>query len=94
MKGLDSITLHELYKKRETMFHEIGLLLEDTGTIREIGNKTYIEYEREILKPVIDTFGFQNRSPNEVWKYRGHKLSLIKYYCDTFNQKENNNATE
>ena len=84
---IDMRELHELYNKRDRMLQEIGLLLEDVGTIREIGTKTYIEYEIEKLKPLIDLFGFQNRSPNEVWKYRGHRVSLIRYYCDMFNTK-------
>ena len=79
--------LRELYRKRDIMFHQVGLLLEDYGTILEIGDKTFIEYEQEVLKPAIDMFGFINKNTNEVWKYRGHTLALIKFYCDTFNTK-------
>lgn len=85
--SINMIELHELFKKRDQMIHEIGLLLEDIQTIREIGYKTFIEYENEVLKPVIEMFGFINRNPNEVWQYREHKLSLIRYYCDSFNTR-------
>ena len=85
--NLDMIELHELFKKRDQMIHEIGLLLEDIQTIREIGYKTFIEYENEVLKPVIKMFDFKYRDVAKVWTFRGHKLSLIRYYCDSFNTR-------
>lgn len=84
---IDMRELKELYDKRDRILQEVGLLLEDVNMLREIGNKTFIEYEREVLEPAIRLFSFGNH-PKEVWKYRGHRVSLIRYYCDMFNTKE------
>ena len=68
------------------MLHEIGLLLEDSEMIYLIGDKTYMEFDRDVLMPA--TRMFYPNEPKEVWKYRGHRVSLIRYYCDRFNFKE------
>jgi hypothetical protein len=88
---VDMDYLQEIYKKRDKMFHEISLLLEDTGVILEIGNRDYRDFEDEVLMPVAASFYTPEKlgkSRPKIWKYKGHKVSLIKYYCDTFNFKE------
>lgn len=81
----DQEKLIDLYKKRDQMFHEIVLMLEDGQLMHEIGDKTYAEFQTQILVPVIEMFFPHNT--NEVWKYRGVKLPLIQYYCSVFNSK-------
>lgn len=80
--------LRRRYEQRDKMFQEIGLLLEDSEMIFLIGNKTFMEFDRDILMPAARMF-YPNE-PKEVWKYRGHRVSLIRYYCDMFNRKEDN----
>lgn len=88
MKMNDSFWDGELkrrYDQRDKMFHEIGLLLEDSEMIFCIGDKTFMEFDRDVLMPAIRIFCPDE--PKEVWKYRGHRVSLIRYYCDMFNRK-------
>ena len=73
--------LKELYDKRDKMFHEIGLLLEDVSMIREIGDKDYLEFVRY----VHDRYELLIPRMKKIERIRGHRMSLIKYYCETFN---------
>ena len=75
----------DLYKKRDSMFHQIGLMLEDCQLMHEIGNRTWVEFQINVLNPMAQIF--RPNEPVEVWKYRGVHVSLIRYYCDVFNTK-------
>lgn len=90
VKRSDSFLEGELkrrYDQRNKMFHEICLLFEDQQLIYEIGSKNFFEFDTQVLNPAIELF--HHGDPKELWKYRGVKLSLIKYYCDTFNTGNN-----
>lgn len=76
--------LRRRYEQRDKMFHEIGLLLEDSEMLQEIGCMDYIEfckYVYERYEPLIP-------EGKSISKIRGHRMALIKYYCETFNSKE------
>lgn len=81
----DDKRMIELYKKRDSMIHQIGLLLEDQKLMHEIGDRTWIQFSIKVLNPMAEIF--RPNEPAEVWKYRGVHVSLIRYYCDVFNTK-------
>lgn len=87
---VDMDHLKQIYTKREKMLHEISLLLEDTDLILEIGDREYCDFEDEVLIPCTRIFYRYelDKLRTKIWNYKGHKVSLIKYYCDTFNFKE------
>ncbi len=76
--------LRELYRKRDVMLQEIGLLLEDTATLNEIGDMNYLEF----TKYVYDRYEALIPAGKIIQKIRGHRMELIKYYCETFNARE------
>lgn len=84
----NNVTLTSLYAKRDNLLHQVSLLLEDIGVLEEIGGKSFFEFENEVLRPCLNTFGFIDRSTVDLYKYKGHRISLIKFYCDTFNLKD------
>lgn len=71
------ISLNELYRKRDIMSHEIGRLLEDYSILHDIGFMDYESYIRHCYERWPDAYG------REITKIKGHKLSIIRYYCDT-----------
>jgi len=73
--------LKRRYEQRDKMFHEIGLLLEDTGMLQEIGDKDYLEF----VKYIHDRYELLIPIGKRIERIRGHKMALIKYYCETFN---------
>lgn len=90
MNQWNNITLTSLYAKRDNLMHQVGLLLEDIWILEEIVEKTFFEFENEVLRPCLNTFGFIDRSTLDLYKYKGHRISLIRFYCDTFNTKVEN----
>lgn len=75
--------LEKLYRIRDKMYHEIGLLLEDWAMLDEIGDRDYLQFMREVYEK------YESLIPNgkKIFTIRGHKVAVIKYYCETVNSK-------
>ena len=81
----------ELHKKQEIkhkkIANELDDFLFDLEIIHEIGNKTYEEFAKDWFAPLLDNFP-KTFTIYSNGTYKGHRMSLIKYYCDVFNEKK------
>ena len=88
MNIADLKKLKEAYRKRDLMFHEISLLLEDWHIIDMIGDRTFYEFMDAITQ--LMPYHCEPQNYDRVkGKVGGHNLTVIKYYCDTFNRANN-----
>lgn len=80
----DMERLEKLYGVLDKMYHEIGLLLEDWSMLDEIGDMDYLQFMRHVYEK------YESLIPNgkKISTIRGHKVAVIKYYCETVNSKE------
>lgn len=83
-------TRNEIYKRknqRNLMVDEIHALLEDSEMMHHIGQKTYKEFETDVIMPLKTSFN--HTGLDEHWTLHGHRLTLIRWYCDKFNEHKN-----
>lgn len=73
----------ELFGKFLLMSEEIMRLLKDDEMMHWIGEKDFSSFKKELLQGIL----FYHHSIDSLDTLRGHKLSVIRYYCDTFNMK-------
>ena len=76
----------EISDKLEAFYTDILKLLHDEAIIHLIGNKSYEEFELQVLLPLQSAFN--QKLIGVVGKLGGHDVSLIRWYCDKFNQNK------
>jgi len=77
---------NEIWDKQRIMTAKISDFLHDLGIREMIGNKTYDEFARYLCELIPVNMITDELKSNS--KFMGHKMSVVRYYCDTFNNKE------